>query len=377
MKKITFIGLLLLLFISGFARERDNSLRKIRISDFELVQEPGTITLDFTMHIGRKATRNNHNLTVIPILTDGNTSRELSPVVIRGRQAKLLYDRRAIASPRTFHGYFQNDTLVTRNGETVPYSVTLPYSDWMAEANLLLDGIDEGCCSETRTRLGLIARNPIAPESEFYSENEILISGPILSTGDRLAAVFPFVKPAGEDKAFDELSRDSMITLYFRQGRHNIERGYRRNHEALIDILSVIRGIEDSKDSRIDRIVIIGFASPEGGYELNLNLSERRAENARQFILDNTRLRSDQFSIHIGGEDWTGLRRMVAASDMPERYVILDIIDKVPLWEPETGYERETELKRLRDGKPYQYMLRNFFPELRNATYITVYYRNE
>ena len=67
---------------------------------------------------------------------------------------------------------------------------------------------------------------------------------------------------------------------------------------------------------------------------------------------------------------------MVAKSDMAYRDRILSIIDNVP----ESGYgglSRQAELMRLGGGEPYRYMLNNFFPELRNATYIKVYYENK
>ncbi len=61
------------------------------------------------------------------------------------------------------------DAIVARNGETLHYHATVAFDDWMTGSTLLLDGVDEGCCSAVRTSLGLIADNLMVPESDFTS----------------------------------------------------------------------------------------------------------------------------------------------------------------------------------------------------------------
>jgi Flp pilus assembly protein TadD len=46
----------------------------------------------------------------------------------------------------------------------------------------------------------------------------------------------------------------------------------------------------------------------------------------------------------------------------------LDIIDT------KSGEERKTALKRLNNGSTYRYLLKNFYPQLRKACYLAVYY---
>ena len=59
---------------------------------------------------------------------------------------------------------------------------------------------------------------------------------------------------------------------------------------------------------------------------------------------------------------------MVAASDMECRDEVLAVLDN------DAGNDRKVALQRLAGGKPYRYMLKNFYPELRNACYVAVYY---
>ncbi|MDR0766044.1 MAG: hypothetical protein LBF09_03785, partial [Odoribacteraceae bacterium] len=53
---------------------------------------------------------------------------------------------------------------------------------------------------------------------------------------------------------------------------------------------------------------------------------------------------------------------------------VLRVIDTKPVWDPRSRVSRMTLLKQLRGGEPYRYMARHFFPMLRNAAYIKVFY---
>ncbi len=68
---------------------------------------------------------------------------------------------------------------------------------------------------------------------------------------------------------------------------------------------------------------------------------------------------------------------LVEKSNLPNKQAIIDIIDNVPIWDAERNTGREQEIKKLDGSRTYSYMLRNFFPELRAAAYIKVYYDND
>ena len=106
-------------------------------------------------------------------------------------------------------------------------------------------------------------------------------------------------------------------------------------------------------------------------------MAARRAESVKTYILNRSGVRADQIRVYAGGIDWQGLRMLVEASDMPSRQAVLDIIDNTPVWDAQRQIGRHGELMRLGGGAPYRYMLREFFPDMRNAAYIRVYYRNK
>ncbi len=100
-KQIISTLLLLLFVVAGVSAQPRVDRKKVRVSGFELVQERGQATVDFTLDIGLKAAAKANTLSIIPVLKNGPMSLELTPVVVRGRRAGILYERRAIASPRT------------------------------------------------------------------------------------------------------------------------------------------------------------------------------------------------------------------------------------------------------------------------------------
>jgi hypothetical protein len=175
---------------------------------------------------------------------------------------------------------------------------------------------------------------------------------------------------------FIESNRDDALSIYFKQGIYTVDRFFADNGYALVDMISCIRAIQASPDSRITRIIIAGFASPEGSFLFNDRLAWERAVSIKEIILNNTNLPNRTINIYNGSVDWRGLYKLVAESDMYHKYQILKIIDFAPVWSSDRHLSRLDELKRLAGGEPYRYMYNHLFPLLRNAAYIKVYYEN-
>jgi hypothetical protein len=169
-------------------------------------------------------------------------------------------------------------------------------------------------------------------------------------------------------------AREGALSLQFRQGSKTIVRELGENNRALVDLISVVRAIESSADSRVTRVVITGFTSPEGLLVDNQKLAQARADAVRAFVLDNSTLGSSRVQAHNGAVDWEGLRKLVADSNMPGKFRVLQIIDETPIWDARRNVGRHGELMRLNGGETYKYMLQYFFPQMRQAAFIKVYY---
>jgi TPR repeat protein len=101
---------------------------------------------------------------------------------------------------------------------------------------------------------------------------------------------------------------------------------------------------------------------------MNVTLSQGRADALKAYIIKVLNLDSRQFNITAGAEDWNGLKSLVEKSDLADKAKVIEIIDTTP------SQEKQAALKRLSGGKTYKTLLKSFYPQLRDACYINVWY---
>lgn len=161
------------------------------------------------------------------------------------------------------------------------------------------------------------------------------------------------------------------VKVYFRQGSSTLQPAFRENGIRLDEFMRHVSEMHTDSTARLNSIDIVAYASPEGPYALNRKLARKRAENISAYLRGNMPfLFGSLFNVQPKGIDWNGLAAMVEASDMRYRAEVLDILRNVPETTYRNGKLVDSRLKRLMDlrgGRPYNYMLEHFFPELRSA----------
>ena len=169
---------------------------------------------------------------------------------------------------------------------------------------------------------------------------------------------------------------DSM-KIFYRRGYRHVDLSFRDNRAQLTRFLATVE--EALKNDRVEKLVIRSYASPDGAAQANEQLAARRAEELKAYLVREGHIPSALIEHHAEGLAWTILREQVAASDMEARDEVLDIIDHTPLWvyndRGEIVDSRKKQLMDLRGGRPYRYMLENFFPDLRNSSNTVLYLR--
>ena len=163
------------------------------------------------------------------------------------------------------------------------------------------------------------------------------------------------------------------VKIYFRQSRINYVPTLHGNQLALdkiADSLAIVGG--DTSLYRLRRIHVVGAASPEGSIRFNKWLSEQRAATLFNYLTSNgTFLTSvaDSVKTHeFLGRDWRGLLRMVQNDyNNPSRDEVIALLNDIISTDGAVidGVDPLIRLKRLAGGKPYLYMYRKMFPELR------------
>lgn len=339
---------------------------KLTIENTKVRKVNETVEVSFDVHIDKL--NRNYQVELTPELYNGGHRQALEKLVLTGKR-RSLYDIRNRRTP-------DNGILVKRNNpRTVRYTGKVPYREWMSTVSLALNQTVTGCCSKSGKPRQTLATDKLL----YYEIVPAFNTVPLeyrLTELEKYSLENPFLHPVEDypnryDILFNERDKGTAV-VQFKVGSHVIDMGIPGNRELLDAVGKAFRLIIDDPNASLKQVVIAGYASPEGTLAFNTALAQRRAESFKDYLLDNLEMPRDEnlFELYNGREDWEGLRRLVAASNMDYRQEVLDIIDSYTIEQE----ERKTKLKQLAGGGPYAYMLANFYPSLRNAGYLQVYY---
>ena len=93
-----------------------------------------------------------------------------------------------------------------------------------------------------------------------------------------------------------------------------------------MNIHSMFDKIQNDKNLTIKGIGIEGFASPEGPLAFNEQLSKKRAEALKDYLVKNEKVSSKLYKVTFGGENWDGLVKALKSSSMKDKETFLNII---------------------------------------------------
>lgn len=160
------------------------------------------------------------------------------------------------------------------------------------------------------------------------------------------------------------------VNVYFRVGQSRFDPSLGENGREMDSFIGQVR--EAVASGTIDRITVRGYASPDGKSNANERLARNRCASIADYIVRNAGVSRELIEEIPEGVGWSELRRLVAENpDVPSREDVLRIIDNTPIWVYNSSGEiidgRKKQLMSLRGGRPYRWMLANFFPLLRNS----------
>ncbi len=227
---------------------------------------------------------------------------------------------------------------------------TIPYQVWMKDANLYIKEQTYGCATcDLGENEGFF---PLSAGPRFTKENY----------------AYDFLTPQKtEIKRYAE-RLDCKVN--FMVGRHELVTDFQDNAHELRKLKQFMeRALKLAKSglgATLDQMEVVGYASPESPADYNQKLSERRAavlaEYVRNIYPEVRRIASS--SVEGAGEDWVGLRKLVEASHVEDKDMVLSAIDSYT-----TDTDREAQIKSLRNGSVYQFLLTNLYPALRRTTF--------
>lgn len=182
-----------------------------------------------------------------------------------------------------------------------------------------------------------------------------------------LFCVFATLRAANDSSCVQSV--EHKFKLFYLHDGIDIDENYLDNKNQIAHIRRYL-----ANSPRIDSIVVYAWASPEGVYEKNVWLSEKRAQAAKRFILENapesTALNEENIILKPMHENWDGLLQAVE-----ETYFRHDREKVLKILKDETikNDTKKWRLKQLDKGYTYRYIIRHQMPHLRLAAWICVW----
>ena len=314
-----------------------------------VVYNKQNVEVTFDVTSGEKTLKKNTKMVLTPFLHNGADTLWLDSFEVFG-SVKYKRERQEQALKGNKNWTLSSNQIM--EGGSYSFTASTPYQSWMNGATLSVDRRVLGCGCDCYDGVEDLAEGikPYNPPAQLLAE----------------------VEPSPEyyqivDPHKHYLFRDKQVIFPVSQTKLYLDRY--NNEQTLNEIIEAIKALESSQEKQLGKIEMVGFASPEGTLKFNTKLGEGRANSLRSYIQSQmTHLKDEQFNIINGVENWDGLREMVASSDLNEKDAVLEIIDT------KSGEDRKIALKRLNNGATYHYLLKNFYPQLRKACYIAVYY---
>lgn len=328
------------------------AIEQIKIIDTQFYKSGDSLHVSMRLETNQAIAPRSYSVTITPELSNQQNRLLLDAINVETRTSAILDSRNKNATTKLSKTFAR--------GEEIAFAQTIPFASWMYDANIRLNIEVNGCCKTIQYPF-------------------VWIKEPVLSTSHIMpayAAASALTPVYDETLYMFDFGHNDLI-IDFKQSITTIDTTLFSNYQTLNLILNSIDSIQSSGDKMLSGIEITGYASPEGTTQNNKRLGEARALALKQYIkMHHPDLREMDFALNNGAVNWPGLEKMVTASDMPYKKEVLDIIQNVPAEiDLQNNTSRKKQLMDLRGGIPYNYMYTHFFPKLRNACYISVFYK--
>ena len=328
--------------LTAFAGYAQNT-EEMEIRDFTLeLREDGRLNVDIDIDLTDLDIRTTQVVVLTPSIINGADTLMLKSIGIYGRNRRIFYMRNADERPT---GNRDINLAPSEARDIINYNVTLSFQDWMDGCKVELVRTDFGCCGKEAmvSQTELVDRFPIAP---YYPE-------------------LLYLRPEHEVVKTREISGSAFID--FPVSKTVINPLYRNNAVELAKITGTIDSVKRDTDITIKSIFIKGFASPESPYSNNTYLAKGRTEALREYVEGLYHFGKGFIKTDFEPEDWAGLEKYVAASALPHKDEILEVIhsDREP--------DKKEWVIKSTWKEDYRYLLDHCYPALRHSDYTIEY----
>ncbi len=164
----------------------------------------------------------------------------------------------------------------------------------------------------------------------------------------------------------NEKKQEANIKFLINQA--NIRKSELKNNSVkeFVEMLKKINA--DREGFNVQNVEIQAYASPEGGVKFNDKLAGNRKNQSEKYVkntLKQTKVNAD-IDAHYTAQDWDGFQKLVAASNLQDKEVILRVLSMY-----EDPQEREQQIRNMSAG--FRELADGILPELRRSRLIINY----
>lgn len=281
---------------------------------------PATVTAN----IPAKFFKKNAQVTITPVLVYGTTENAAAPMTLQGEKVR------------------GNAPVVSyENGGAVAIPVSYYYNPAMAQSELYLTF-------------------NVAQGSKQYALPRVKVADGVIATATLADA--GSVNPATANDAFQRVINEKYSAdIRFLINQANIRQNQLGTKE-MGDLQHKIRSTKDNDNLVLNELNIQSYASPDGSMDFNARLAEDREKNTQNYL--DKQLKKDkitefgELTAQFTAEDWEGFQKLVAASDIQDKDLILSVLSQFK--DPE---EREREIRNL--SSVFETLADEILPQLR------------
>lgn len=238
-----------------------------------------------------------------------------------------------------------NYTVITRNGGgSYTQTVSIPY-DKRAERSTLELRI-ESKCTKGGKKCKTFAPFAVIPVAEGVStlQNMADWAGTMSIMPDKFKRVTTITEEA-----------DIMYMVNKAEVRKN-----ELTKEQIKAFESFVREYSAKDRATLGGVFAKGYASPEGPVKFNDELAKKRSETGKTAISKELKDVNVKYDIAAYGEDWAGFKELVAASNIKEKDLILQVLAMY-----DNPMKRDEEIKNM--SSVFQILAKEILPQLRRT----------
>ena len=277
---------------------------------------PATVT----GHIPAKFFVKNATVSVTPVLVYGATEEKASPMTFQGEKVRG-----------------NNPVISYENGGTVTIPVNYLYQPDMQKSELYLNF-----------------------EVQQKGKQYVLPRVKVVATA-ALADAGTLTPATANDKFQRIINEKYSADIHFLINQANLRKS-ELNSDEVLRLHRDLRAASGDSTRVIEEINIQSYASPEGGIDLNTRLAQNRETNTTDYV--NKQLKKDnitefgELTANFTPEDWEGFQKLVAASNIQDKDLILSVLSMYK--DPE---QREREIRNL--SSVFDQLAEEILPQLR------------